>query len=255
MRQFFRMLLLGLVLMTVALISALTSMQFAIHGREVAIPKLVGMTPFEAERAGAASGLQVVVERQFYSADIPEGRIMTQAPPAGTKVRRGWSVRVAESLGAQRVAIPDVTGSSERVAQLNIRRRGLTIDSLAHVNLTDAQQDQVIAQSPLANASGVSAPKINLLINDGPEPGVYVMPNLTGQPLGTATLTLQDAGIKVGKVSVVSPLPIPTSGEPQAAPVAPSAAPQANPASMIVSHIPAPGQKIAAGSAVNFEVR
>src|SRR5258708_930650 len=45
MRQFFRMLLLALVLMTVALISALTAMQLAIHRREVTIPKLVGMSP------------------------------------------------------------------------------------------------------------------------------------------------------------------------------------------------------------------
>ena len=126
MRQFFRMLLLALVLMTVALISALTAMQLAIHGREVAIPKLVGMSPLEAERAGAASGLQVVIERQFYSADVPEGKIMTQMPPPGTKVRRGWSVRVAQSLGPQRVAIPGVTGGSERVAELNIRSRSCT---------------------------------------------------------------------------------------------------------------------------------
>ncbi|MGB0048926.1 MAG: PASTA domain-containing protein, partial [Terriglobales bacterium] len=93
------MLLLALVLMTVALISALSAMQMAIHGREVAIPKLVGMSPLEAERAGSALGLQVVVERQFYSPEIPEGKIMTQVPPPGTKVRRGWSVRVAQSLG------------------------------------------------------------------------------------------------------------------------------------------------------------
>src|SRR6266481_1131372 len=138
MRQFFRMLLLALVLMTVALISALTAMQLAIHGREVAIPKLVGMGPSEAERAGAASGLLVVVERQFYSPDIPEGKIMTQMPPPGTKVRRGWSIRVAQSLGPQRVAVPDVTGGSERVAELNIRRRGLTLVSIVRVNLPDA---------------------------------------------------------------------------------------------------------------------
>ena len=209
MRQFFRMLLLALVLMTVALISALTAMQLAIHGREVAIPKLVGMSPFEAERAGAASGLQVVIERQFYSADIPEGKIMTQMPPPGTKVRRGWAVRVAQSLGPQRVAIPDVTGGSERVAELNIRRRGLTLGSVAHVNLPDAPLDQVISQNPPANASGVSAPKISLLVSDGPEPPTYVMPNLTGQPLGSAMLALQDAGIKVGKVSVLPPPPSP----------------------------------------------
>jgi len=249
MRQFFRMLLLALVLMTVALISALTAMHLAIHGREVAIPKLVGMSPVEAERAGAASGLLVVVERQFYSPDIPEGKIMTQLPPPGTKVRRGWSIRVAQSLGPQRVTIPDVTGGSERIAELNIRRRGLSLGSVAHVNLPDAPLDQVISQSPPPNASGVSAPKINLLVSDGAEPPTYVMPNLTGQPLGSAMLALQDAGVKAGKISVLRPsLP----GEPQSAPVAVS---EPSPASMIVTQTPAPGQKITAGSAVNFEVR
>ena len=247
------MLLLALVLMTVALVSALTAMRLAIHGREVTIPKLVGMSPLEAERAGAASGLLVVVERQFYSADIPEGKVMTQMPPPGTKVRRGWSIRVAQSLGPQRVAIPNVTGGSERVAELNIRRRGLGLGSVAHVSLPDAPQDQVISQSPPANASGVSAPKISLLVGDGPEPAIYVMPNLTGQPLGSAMLALQDAGIRVGKVSVLPPPPSPF--EPQAGPVAPPAVSEPSAASMIVTQTPAPGQKIAAGSAVNFEVR
>ena len=253
MRQFFRRLLLALVLMTVALISALTSMQLAIHGREVSIPRLVGMSPFEAERAGAASGLQVVVERQFYSPDIPEGKIMTQVPPPGARVRRGWSVRVAQSLGPQRVAIPDVTGGSERVAELNIRRRGLSLGSIARLNLPDAPLDQVIAQSPPANASGISAPKINLLVSAGAEIPVYIMPNLTGQPLGSAMLALQDAGVKVGKVSVLPQVPLP--GEPQAAPVAASTSAEPNAASMIVTQNPAPGQKIAAGGVVNFEIR
>jgi beta-lactam-binding protein with PASTA domain len=251
MRQFFRMLLLALVLMTVALISALTAMQLAIHGREVAIPQLVGLSPSEAERTSAASGLQVVIERQFYSADIREGKVMTQMPPPGTKVRRGWSIRVAQSLGPQRIAIPDVTGGSERVAELNIRRRGLTLGSVAHINLTDAQ-DQVISQSPPANASGVAAPKISLLVSDGPAAAIYVMSNLTGQPLGSATLALQDAGIKIGKVTV---LPSALSGEQQPAQVAADVVPQPSAASMIVTQTPAPGQKIEAGSAVNFEVR
>ncbi len=208
------------------------------------------MSPVEAERAGAASGLQVVVERQFYSPNIPEGKIMTQMPPPGTKVRRGWSIRVAQSLGPQRVAIPGVTGGSERVAELNIRRRGLNLGSIAHVNLPDGPLDQVMSQNPPANASGVSAPKINLLVSDGPEPPTYVMPNLTGQPLGSVTLALQDAALKVGKVSVLPP-----AGEPTAASATPSALSEPSAASMIVTQTPAPGQKIVAGSVVNFEVR
>jgi eukaryotic-like serine/threonine-protein kinase len=258
MRQFFRVLLLALVLMAVALVSALTAMQLAIHGREVAIPKLLGMSPSEAERTSAALGLQMVVERQFYSTDIAEGKIVTQMPAPGTKVRRGWSIRVAQSLGPQRIAIPDVTGGSERIAELNMRR-GLSLGSIAHVNFSDAPQDQVISQSPPANASGVAVPKIDLLVSDGPKPLVFVMPNLIGQPLGSATLQLKDAGIKVGKVAVASAAapdePQAEPDEPQAVPVAPSAAAAPNAASMIVSQVPAPGQKIMAGGAVNFEVR
>jgi eukaryotic-like serine/threonine-protein kinase len=251
MRRFFQMLLLALVLLTVALVSALTAMRFAIHGREVTIPKLVGMTPLEAERAVAASGLEVVVERQFYSPDIPEGRIMSQAPLAGVKVRRGWAIRVAQSLGPQRVAIPDVTGESERVAELNVRRRGLDLGSVAQVNLPDAPADQVVSQSPPAKASGVSVPKISLLVSRGPEPEAYVMPNFIGQPLGSVTLALQDAGIRVGKVSVVQASP-PADVQPAPTPVP---LPQPGAASMIVTQSPAPGQKILEGNAVNFEVR
>ncbi len=249
MRQFFRLLLLTLVLMVVALISALTAMRLAIHGSEVIIPKLVGMSPIEAERTGASSGLQVVVEREFYSADVPEGRIMTQMPAPGVKVRRGWSVRVARSLGPQRVAIPDVTGESERAAELNIRRRGLALGSVAQVNLPDAAEDRVLSQNPPANASGIAAPKINLLVSAGAELATYVMPNLTGQPLGSATLALRDAGMRVGKVTVAAATP---PGAPQAVS---SAGKEPNPASMIVTQSPAPGQKIAAGSWVSFDVR
>ena len=252
MRRFFQMLLLALVLLTVALVSALTAMRFAIHGREVTIPKLVGMTPLEAERVVAVSGLEVVVERQFYSPDIPEGRIMSQVPLAGVKVRRGWAIRVAQSLGPQRVAIPDVTGESERVAELNVRRRGLDLGSVAQVNLPDAPADQVVSQSPPAKASGVSVPKISLLVSRGPEPAAYVMPNFVGQPLGSVTLALQDAGIRVGKVSVVPAAP---PVDTQAAPLAPLPALPPGAASMIVTQSPAPGQKILAGNAVNFEVR
>lgn len=250
MRQFFRMLLLALVLVTVALVSALTAMRFAIHGREVTVPTIVGMTPLEAERAATASGLEVVVERQFFSPDIAEGRIMSQVPVPGVKVRRGWAVRVAQSLGPQRVAIPNVTSQSERVAELNVRRRGLDLGSIAQVNLPDAPADQVVSQSPPAKASGVSVPKINLLVSRGPEPSSFVMPNLVGQPLGSATLMLQDVGIKVGKVSVVS-----AAAPADTSPAAATAVPPPGAASMIVAQSPAPGRKIVSGGTVDFEVR
>jgi beta-lactam-binding protein with PASTA domain len=248
--------MLALVLVIVAMVSALTAMRFAIHGQEVAVPPLVGLAPAEAERAAAGLGLQMSIERQYYSPQIPEGRIMSQLPPPGTKVRRGWQVRVAVSLGKTRVTIPDVTGQSEHAAELNIRRRGLDVASMAEVRTLGIPADQVLAQSPTANETQVAAPKISFLVSAAADPQAFVMPSFVGQPLGSASRSLQDAGFRLGNVSVipasagVGDQPAPAVPPVQAAPPA-----QASPASMIVSQVPAAGQKVFAGAAVNFDVR
>ena len=256
MKSGIRFVMLALVLVTVAMISALTAMRLAIHGQEVKVPPLVGLSPAEAERAVAGLGLQLSTERQYYSPQIPEGKIMSQLPLPGTRVRRGWQVRVARSLGPTRVAIPDVTGQSEHAAELNIRRRGLDVASMAEVESPGIPADQVLAQNPTANATQVLAPKVSLLVTVTAEPPAFVMPNFVGQPLGTVNRTLQDEGFRLGNVSVAGPLaPSNDSGNPaaQASPTPPPAQP--SPASIIVSQAPAAGQKVAAGTAVSFEVR
>ncbi len=267
MKSAIRFAMLGLVLVIVTMVSALTAMRFAIHGQEVAVPPLVGLAPAEAERELAGLGLQISIERQYYSPQIPEGRIMSQLPLPGTKVRRGWQVRVAQSLGKTRVTIPDVTGQSEHAAELNIRRRGLDVVSMAEVEEAGIPADQVLAQSPTANETQVAAPKISLLVSAAAEPQAFVMPSFVGQPLGSVSRSLQDAGFKLGNVNVAVPPASPSTGDagnPATgnAPLAPAASPaqtgppaQPGPASIIVSQVPSAGQKVLAGAAVNFEVR
>jgi len=252
----------ALVLVAVALVSALTAMRFAIHGQEVEVPAIVGLTPADAERALVPLGLQIDVERQYYSPQIAEGRIMTQLPLPGTKVRRGWQVRVAQSMGPQRVAIPDVTNQSERAAEWNIRRRGLEVASRAEMQLPGTSGDLVLAQSPPANASQVAAPRTSLLVTVTADPPSYVMPSFVGQPLGSASRTLQDAGFKLGNITIAPPpananSTSPTTAEsaPVPAPSVPATPPQPTPASIIVVQTPPGGQKVLAGAVVNFEVR
>lgn len=245
MKSFFRLVLLALVLLVVALVSALTAMRLAIHGHEVAVPDLVGKSPAVARMIAEQSGLELNVERQYYSPSVPEGKILSQLPPAGSQVRSGWQIRVAESLGPQRVAIPNIIGQSERAANINIRRRGLDVGAIAQMQLPDTPDSQVLAQAPPPNASGIAAPKISLLIAAPSQPQALVMPNFIGQPLGTVTQTVQDAGLHMGSVTTV-PAPEGTS---------PTTTTTPSPASMIVSQNPAAGEKVLVGIAVNFEVR
>jgi eukaryotic-like serine/threonine-protein kinase len=252
MKAFFRLVFLALILVVVALVSALTAMRFAIHTREVAVPDLVGKTPAEARRIAELSGFQFEVERQYYSAKIPEGRVLSQLPAAGTQIRRGWQIRVAESLGPQRVEIPDVLGQSERAAEINILRRGLDVGAVAQVPLAGVPADQVIAQSPSPSASSISAPKISLLAAQTPQPEAFVIPSFIGQTVSAASATVKAAGLRVGNVTTTaSPLSAATqSGSPS-----PSTAPTPSATSVIVSQNPAPGNKVVAGAAVDFEVR
>jgi eukaryotic-like serine/threonine-protein kinase len=273
MRSVLRLLWMASVLIIVALVSAVTAMQFAIHGREVTVPDLREKTPAEARFAAAQNGLEVQIERQYYSPTVPEGKILSQIPGAGTVVRRGWEVRLALSLGPQRVSIPEVVGDSDRAAAINIAQRGLNLGETSSVELRGMVPGQVIAQDPPPNATDIAAPKISLLIAQDPLPQAFVMPSFVGLRLESATLALKDSGFTIGKITMAAPTPPVTlnSGvSSQPTPESPGVPAQTNPpqptlasappptpsaASVVISQEPAAGAKITAGSAIIFVVK
>lgn len=237
MRAFFRIILLGLVLVLVAMASALTAMRIAIHGREVIVPKMVGLTPSQAERLALQNGLLIDIENRFYSTEVAEGRILSQSPEPGTKVRRGWHVRLAQSLGTQHVVIPDLVGDSTRSAEINLRRRGLEPGTMAYAEIPDVPPEQVVAQSPPPAAEGVASPKVNLLFASPSQPQAYVMPSLVGRPIAEAIRSLQSAGLKTGAVHTVASDPQTTVAS-----------------GVVLKQSIAAGQKVVAGTAIDFEV-
>ena len=240
MRKLFRYFLLSLVLLLVCLSSALLAMRFAIHGREVRVPKLEGLTSAEAERAASAQGLALSIESRFYSAEIPEGRIATQMPAPNAKVRRGGKVRVAESLGAQRAAVPNLLGQSEHAAGINVGRRGLEISTAATIHYPGAPPNAVVAQSPPADTRRLSSPKIGLIMSATENAQWYITPRFIGHSLPEAKWELQQAGFSLGTVEELS-----VSAILPEVPV---------PAGTIVRQYPAAGQKVAAGASINFEI-
>ena len=244
MRRFFRWLVRVLVLIVVFMASMLTAMRFAIHGRQTHVPKIVGMTPHDADNAIESSGLMLDRTDRFYSAEVPAGRILSQVPSPGEQVRRGWHVRVAESMGPQRVTIPDLTGDSERSAEINIRRRGLELGTMAVASLPETTPDQIVAQSPPANAVNVSAPKVSVLIAATEDRKSFVMPDLRGRTEDEAVNAIVGAGLKVG---AIASQPLAGAGE---------NSPETLPAGtrMVMKTVPGAGQRVYEGQGVNLEV-
>lgn len=197
--RFFRMASVIMLLVAVAMLSAITTMHFAIHGAEVKIPTLKGMTVAEARSQAAGMGLNLDVDNRYYSSDIAAGHILSQSPGPGAVVRREWHVRVAESLGPQKVDVPDTVGTQARVAALRLRRAGLEIGVTAKLPYAAVEDGTVLAQDPPAHSQGIAQPSVNILVAapDNAAPDGYVMPDLTGIPVITAQDMLTKLGLKV----------------------------------------------------------
>src|SRR5436305_4280221 len=201
--RFLRFVTRSLILLLIALFSALAAMRFAIHGREARVPNVKGLSLAQAQEAANRVGLTMFIEDKYYSSYVPEGSIISQIPVANSRVRRGGRVRVAESIGPLRVAIPDLVGQTELAATINLRRRGLDAVTIPGISVTNLSPDPVIAQVPAAGATEFTSPKVSLLLAQPPRMPEYVMPNFVGRQLPEARDKIARAGLQLATVSVV----------------------------------------------------
>jgi beta-lactam-binding protein with PASTA domain len=226
MKPFVKWTLLGLAMLAVMLVSAGITLRIALHGHEVTIPDFAGMTVAEASQAALQTGVDLNIENRFYSTTVPVGRILSQAPAAGSSVRHGWQVRVTESLGPQQVTIPDVVGDPVQEASMEIRKMQLDLGTLAHIG-APGDPEMTLAQTPPPNA-GVDQPRVNLLLSSAVNASTaFVMPSFVGMSFGAANRAAIGLGLRVatiGGVPAAAPAAAAVPGQPvvAAAPVTPS---------------------------------
>lgn len=252
MLRFLKLLTQSLLLLLIALFSALAAMRLAIHGGEVRVPDLRGVTILRAQAAANSSGLIVEIEDRFYSSSVSEGEVISQFPSPGSRVRRGWRIRVAESLGPQRVTIPDLKGQTELAATLNLHQRGLELGTISPVPSVAAPPGEIVAQSPPPNATEVTEPKVNVLIAEPLAKPQYVMPDFIGRDVASVKQRIAKAGLSAPQVSYAPGSPIPRAEVPPAdAAQAPAPIPSW---ARIVSQTPAPGSRISADTQIRLQV-
>lgn len=227
----------ALTMFIVMLLFAGIALRIALHAREVAIPDLSGLTVAEASDAALHNGLDLNIQDKFYSRTVPAGRILSQAPAAGSRVRRGWQVRVTESLGPQQVTIPDVVGEPVREASLDLRRASLDLGTLAHMD-APGDPDMVLSQTPPPDA-GVDQPRVNLLLSQqgSGESSSFVMPSFVGMSYSVANHAAIQLGLRVALLGEMAPVAAPTPAAPTATP--PPAAPGTAPAAQTAPPAPA----------------
>src|SRR5207249_1370927 len=199
-----KLLVLGGALVATYALFAIASMRIAIQIREVQVPDFTNRTANEATALASELGLAISVdESRRPDPKIAAGRILTQDPGPGATARRPRRVRIWLSAGPRASSIPELTGESERTAQLRLAQDGLTLASISEIRSDAYGADVVVAQEPPAKAGGA---RVSLLVNRGEQGGGYVMPDLIGVNSDRALEVLRRHGFRA---AVVGSLPYP----------------------------------------------
>jgi len=197
------MALLAFILTSVAFLSAITAMRFAIQGREVSVPDVVGKKSEEAQGILQGRGLGMKVEDRLYNA-APVDTIVRQSPAGGSRVKIGQFDHVVVSLGPQKATIPSLTDRSVRAARIELLRSGLQAGEISSAYLPGYEQDAVLQQDPAPGKSDVSSPHVDMLVSLGARPLAFVMPDLMGMNLADAEQRLTASGLHIGKINVTA---------------------------------------------------
>ena len=228
----FRMGLLVFILAAAAFLSAVTAMRFAIQGREVTMPNLVGKSSADALAILQGRGLQLKVVDRVYS-DLPANAVARQSPPEGERMKVSQNAHVVLSLGPQNVITPSLTGESLRVARIQLLQVGLQLGEVTTFAAPAILSDTILQQTPPPGTRAAS-PRVDLLVAQGESPASYIMPWLVGMTLPDADHLLSTAGFKLSKTTFV-----PSPQWPKGA---------------VTEQTPEPGSKITSDSAIEMVV-
>jgi beta-lactam-binding protein with PASTA domain len=136
----------------------------------VKVPDVVGQTSSAAIQQLATVNL-TATPVDTYSPTVPTGKVVAQAPAAGTSVASGTPVALLVSLGPDpsattTVKVPDVVGSSLDAASKTLTDAGFEVTSLK-ADGSGKPADEVLYQAPAADESVPTGSEVVLIVSSG----------------------------------------------------------------------------------------
>ncbi len=198
--------------------------------QQATVPLVDGAKSDEAVTQLRQAGFEPVTEEQADNA-VPVGQVIRTNPPGGTKADVGSTVRVAVSVGPNRVRVPAVKGKTPAEATAILRKAGFTVDATPNkAESTDELKDKVVGTDPSEGTLATTLGQIKLVVGTGPT--IVPVPKVVGRTLSAARESLEQLGLKADVIEVDSD----------------------QPAGMVVNARPPEGENVKKGSTVTLSV-
>lgn len=171
----------------------------------VEVPYLLGRTLTEVyEDPGVMDNFQVNRVSTEFSDVYKEGEIISQDPTAHISAEKGTTINVVVSGGQEYLEMIDVLDMSYEKAVAQLEGMGLVVEEPETENSDTIAEGNVISSSPEAGAPVLPGDSVHLVISLGEEIKTVRMPNVTGQTLESARVTLTSQGLTIAGVTEVT---------------------------------------------------
>ncbi|MDF2546837.1 MAG: hypothetical protein K0R93_1735 [Anaerosolibacter sp.] len=167
--------------------------------QEKEVPAVIGKSYEEAKQNLENLGLTVEEPQEQYSSEYDEGQVMFQDPKAGENVKSGYPIRLIVSKGAKLTEVPNLINK-------NIDEIGFILENAKLKEGTVKYEFNslpigiIISQSPEAGKNAPEGSGVNILVSQGPETKLILMPNLVGEKIESAKRIIETSNLIVGKI-------------------------------------------------------
>ncbi|RJP28462.1 MAG: serine/threonine protein kinase [Actinobacteria bacterium] len=135
---------------------------------ELAMPNVIGLSQDDAVSNLKKAGVKVVeVNKTPVDQAQAVGKVVTQAPSAGTLIDPDTSVTLEVGEEATQAAVPNVVGLSQNAAEEQLEGAGFAV-KVEEASSTEVPQGNVIQQNPAANTEVAKGTTVTITVSTGP---------------------------------------------------------------------------------------
>ena len=164
-------------------------------GSKVIVPSLAGLTVKEATSDLADLGLDLKVEQEEFSEDIPENRVINSSPAGGGRISPDGTVEVTISKGKERYIVPTLQGLKIEIAEGLIKDNKLVVGEIIEEFSGEFPKGFIMRSSPAAGERIKRDSQVTLYLSKGVEQvGVSSYQGKSGEQ---ALNELTEAGFEV----------------------------------------------------------
>ena len=164
--------------------------------KEIEVPNVVGKPVEVAQTILKTDKLRVSVD-EIPSKDVPAGDVISQTPPAGTKVKEQRIIHLTVSSGGSEILVPDLKGLTLDQAKERLQKLNLKIGAVENGSDPSMPENVIISQTPPAASKASKNTVVNVVINTK----TSKVPNVVGMTVQDAQKVLSAAHLRIGNVS------------------------------------------------------